>query len=312
MSNQKLIINAIVDMNLDMLDLLLVSSNSYMDVPKGVFLKELSNKFERLNKQGITAFNKVSKGTCQKCYAGYCGYTFLTKNNDYLDLLIEEKNNNITDITQCTSFKNEEEITKEKNIFLCFKKDIKTSYIPTSLHLSQQKGIKQAELEFEKFQNHIIDLEIIENWKNKWSELFHSVKYMNLDYSFVSSFLSTYYSTQSILSIKKDNPLAGKALTEFNNFEISEQKKIINWLLKYKENQVYTASSSYSKTENWDKTNFIIFKNREDIFNDGLKYYDNIIIDIKGYLNSIKFGEIYSKYYYEFYNEIEHKQKIAE
>ena len=45
-------------------------------------------------------------------------------------------------------------------------------------------------------------LEIIENWKNKWSELFNSVKYMNLDYSFVSSFLSTYYSTENILFVK--------------------------------------------------------------------------------------------------------------
>jgi hypothetical protein len=299
-------------MNIDLLDMVLKDTNSYFDVPKEVFLKQLSNKFERLNKQGITKFNKVSKGTCQKCYSGYSGYTFLTKNNDYLDLLFEEKDNTITDITQCTSFKNEEEITKEKNIFLCFKKDIKSSYIPTSLHLSQQKGIEKAELEFKEFENQIIDLEIIENWKNKWSELFNSVKYMNLDYSFVSSFISIYFSTQNIISIKKDYFLAEKALTELDNFEISDQKKLISWLLKYKDNQVYSASLSYLKTDNWNKTNFIIFKNEEDIFNDGLKYYHNIIIDIKGCLNSIRFGEIYSKYYYEFYNEIEQKQEPAE
>lgn len=299
------VINAIKTMDIDLLDVVLDNSNSYLDVPKEIFLKELSTKFKGIKKQGITEFYKVSKGTCQKCYTGYSGYTFLTKNNDYLDLLIEEKDNSIIDITQCTNFKNEEEITKKENIFLYFKKDIRTSYIPTSQHLSQQKGIEKAESEFKEFENQIIDLEIIENWNNKWSELFNSVKYMNLDYSFVSSFLSTYYSAQNILSIKKDNPLAEKALTELNNFEISEQKKIINWLLKYKENQVYSASSSYKKTENWNKTNFLIFKNGEDIFNDGLKYYDNIIIDIKSYLNSIRFGEIYSKFYYEFYNEIE-------
>ncbi|SFU42076.1 hypothetical protein SAMN05216480_10340 [Pustulibacterium marinum] len=299
-------------MNLDMIDLLLANSNSYMEVSKDLFIKELSKKFKRLNNQGVTKFNKVSKGTCQKCYAGCTGYTFLTKNNDYLDLLIEEKNNTITDITQCTNFKNEEEIIKKNNIFLCFKKDLKTSYIPTSLHLSQQKGIEHAELEFEKFQNQIIDLEIIEIWLNKWSQLFNSIKYMNLDYSFVSSFLSTYHSTKNISSIKKDNFLAKKALAEFNNFQISDHKKLINWLLKYKKNQVYNASSNYTKTENWNKTNLIIFKNREDIFNDGLKDYNNIIIDIKGYLNSIKFGEIYSQYYYEFYNEIKQRQEIAQ
>ena len=101
-------------------------------------------------------------------------------------------------------------------------------------------------------------------------------------------------------------------MIELKYFEISEHRKLINWLLKFKDNQVFNASTSYIKTDNITKTNFIIFKNGEDIFNDGLKYYENIVIDIKGYLNSIKFGEIYSKYYYEFYNEIEQNQETAE
>lgn len=311
MSKTETVVKAIEKMNIDLLDLILNTNKSYMDVSKEQFLSKLSSEFGKLKNKGITEFNNVSKGNCQKCYKDYSGYTFSTKNNDYLDLLFLEKENEITDIIQCTKFNNEDKLTKENNIFLYFKKDYRINYKPTSKLSFEQIEIEKAELEFKEFENQIIDLKTLENWKNKWSELFNSVRYKIIDYSFVPSFISTYSNTQQILFLKKEKYLAEKALTEFNNFEISEHKKLINWLLKFKENQVFNTSTSYTKTDNITKTNFIIFKNEEDIFNDGLKYYNNIVIDIKGYLNSIKFGEIYSKYYYEFYTEIEDKQETA-
>ena len=109
MNKKEDVINIISEMNIDLLDVILDNENSYLDVPKDLFIKELSNKFEQLKKQGITKFNRISKGTCQKCYKGCSGFTFSTKNNDYLDLIIEEKNNKITDITQCSIFENEED-----------------------------------------------------------------------------------------------------------------------------------------------------------------------------------------------------------
>lgn len=312
MNKIETVIKAIEEMDIELLDLVLDTNKSYMDVSKEQFLSKLSSEFGKLKNKGITKFNKVSKGKCQKCYNEYSGFTFSTKNNDYLDLLFLEKENEITDIIQCTKFKNKNKLTKEKKIFLYFKKDNRISYEPNSTLSFEQIEIKKAELEFKEFENQIIDLETLEVWETKWTELFNSVRYKILDYSFVPSFISTYSSTQQILSLKKEKCLAEKALTEFNSFEISEHKKLINWLLKFKENQVFNASTSFTKTDNITKTNFIIFKNGEDIFNDGLKYYDNIVIDIKGYLNSIKFGEIYSKYYYEFYTEIEEKQETSE
>ena len=40
------VINAIKTMNIDLLDVILDKSNSYLDVPIEIFLKELSKKFE--------------------------------------------------------------------------------------------------------------------------------------------------------------------------------------------------------------------------------------------------------------------------
>jgi len=312
MSKIETVIKAIENMDIDLLDLVLDTNKSYMDVPKEMFLSKLSSEFGKLKNRGITEFNKVSKGNCQKCYEHYSGFTFSTKDNDYLDLLFLEKENDIADIIQCTELKNEQKFSKEKNIFLYFKKDNRITHKPTSTLLFQQVEIEKAELEFKEFENQIIDLETLEIWSNKWTELFNSVRYKILDYSFVPSFISTYSSTQEILSLKKGKKLAEKALTELASFEIFEHRKLINWLLKYKENEVFNASTSYIKTDNLDKTNFVIFKNGEDFFKDGLKNYENIVIDIKGYLSSLKFGEIYSKYYYEFYTEIEEKQETSE
>ncbi len=308
MSKIGIVIKAIEEMDIDLLDLVLDTHKTYMDVSKEKFLSKLSSEFGKLKTKGVTEFNKVSKGNCQKCYKDYSGFTFSTKNNDYLDLLFLEKGNEITDIIQCTKFKNEEKFKKEKNILLYFKKDNRITYKPTSTLSFELREIKKAESEFKEFENQIIDLETLEIWETKWTALFNSVRHKILEYSFVPSFISTYSSTQQILSLKKEIKIAEKALTELNNFEISEHKKLIKWLLKFKDNKVFNASTSYTKTDNINKTNFIIFKNGEDIFNDGLKYYENIVIDIKGYLNSIKFGEIYSKYYCEFYREIEEKQ----
>lgn len=305
MTKKDHIIKAITEMNVALLEVILDNNRSYVDVPKEIFLKEFYKKTERLKNKGFTKFHNVVKGTCQKCYAGCAGYSFLTESMDYLDLLIQEEEEGFIDITQCINLKNQESIAKGKVIFLNFKKDIKSSYIPTSHHLSLQKSIEKAELEFKSFENKIISLETLENWHNKWRELSEVVKYMRLDYHFVASFLSTYFNTQNILTLKTESAIADEALMEWDTFKPSEERKLIGWLKKYSGNEVFNASSSYTKTDNWREIKYLLFKNSEDSLDEGLKSYENVVMDVSRYLNAIKFGEIYSKYYYRYYEEIE-------
>jgi hypothetical protein len=67
MSNKKAIIKAITEMNIAVLDAVLDNDKAYMEVSKELFIKTLSNEFESLKKQGVTKFEKVSKGTCNEC-----------------------------------------------------------------------------------------------------------------------------------------------------------------------------------------------------------------------------------------------------
>ena len=61
-------------------------------------------------------------------------------------------------------------------------------------------------------------------------------------------------------------------------------------------------SSGYKKTENWEKTNLILFKNGETFFETGgeIKLYKNVLVDIRQCKESIQFSDLFSKYYWEY------------
>ena len=298
MSNKSLILKSITEMNIDLLDTILDNDKAYMEVSKDLFIKTLSEKFENLKKQGITKFEKVSKGICNKCYKGCNGYTFLTKNKDYLDLLFKEENNEIVDLFRCSDFKNEENLIKKNCIYFRFKKDESKNYNPTSHIALIQKQVEVAVKEFEKFENKITVVEEFVFWFKDKKKLHNSVKDLHWDYNFVWSFLSIYVTIENFNELVKNLNSANKALAEFDN---SNEKSIIDWLIKYEKSNL-RFSSGYEKTENWEKTNLILFKNGETFFETGgeIKLFNNVLVDIKECKESIEFSDLFSKNYWEF------------
>lgn len=298
MTNKETIAKAIKEMNIDLLDVVLDNDKAYMEVSKEAFIKTLKNKFDNLKKQGVNKFEKVLEGTCNKCYKGCKGYTFLTKNNDYLDLLFKEENNEIVNIFRCSDFKNEENLIKKNCIYFRFKKDESKNYNPSSYIASLQKQAEVAVKEFEKFENKITDIEEFVFWFKDNKKLYHSVKDLHWDYNFVWSFLSIYVTIENFNELVKNHNSANKALAEFNN---SSEKSMIDWLIKYEKSNL-RFSSGYEKTKNWEKTNLIIFKNGETFFETGgeIKLFNNVLVDIKEYKESIQFSDLFSKYYWEY------------
>ena len=285
-------------MNADLLDLVLDNNKAYMEVSKDLFIKTLDIEFDKLKKQCVTKFEQVSKGTCNKCYKGCNGYTFLTKNNDYLDLLFKEDNNEIVDIFICSDFKNNENLIKEKCIYFRFKKDESKNYNPSSRISSLQKQVKIAVKEFEKFENKITDIEEFISWFKDNKQLYSSVKNFDWDYNFVWPFLSIYVTTENFNELVINHSSTKKAFAEFDN---SNEKSIIDWLIKY-ENSGIGVSRGYKKTENWKKTNLILFKNGETFFETGgkVKLYKNILINVKNYKETLEFTDLFNKHFWEY------------
>jgi hypothetical protein len=298
MTKKETIIKAITEMDIDLFDICLDNDKAYMEVSKELFIQTLSNKFENLKKQGVTKFEKASKGTCNKCYKGCSGYTFLTKNNDYLDLLFKEENNEVVDLFRCSDFKNEENLVKKNCIYFRFKKDESKNYNPSSHIATLQKQVEIAVKEFEEFENKITDIEEFVFWFQDNKKLHNSVKDLHWNYNFVWSFLSIYVTIENFNELTKNHNSAKKALAKFDN---SSEKSMIDWLIKYEKSNL-RFTSGYEKTENWEKTNLILFKNGETFFETGgeINLYNNVLVDIKEYKESIQFSDLFSKHYWEY------------
>tara|TARA_R110002110_G_scaffold89504_2_gene233093 strand:- start:541 stop:1605 length:1065 start_codon:yes stop_codon:yes gene_type:complete len=298
LNNKETIIKAITEMDIDLLNVVLDNDKAYMEVSKELFIETLSNEFESLKKQGVTKFDKVIKGVCNSSCSDCGGYTFLTKNNDYLDLLFKEENNEIVDLFRCSDFKNEENLIKKKCIYFRFRKDDNKNYNPSSNISLLQEQVEIAVKEFEKFENKITDIEEFVFWFKDNKKLYNSVKNFDWHYNFVWPFLSIYVTIENFNELVNNHNSAKKALAKFDD---STEKSMIDWLIKY-ENSGVGVSRGYEKTENWKKTNLILFKNGETFFETGgeIKLYKKVLIDVKKYKETIDFTDLYHKYFWEY------------
>ena len=104
-------------LDVGMLRLILEDCNTYQNYDKKTFVKKLSYVFDEFTSKG-NSFLNVFEGKCNSsvCTNMNCrGYSFLgNKTNDYMDLIIEVKENNVSDIFECYDFSNEND-TIQKN-----------------------------------------------------------------------------------------------------------------------------------------------------------------------------------------------------
>ena len=95
----------------NMLNLILDKNLPYQDYEKKVFVKKLSYAFDELLSRGNTYLNRF-EGNCTSnvCTNVNCqGFSFVgNSSQDYMDLILEIKNNKVTDIYECSKFVNSE------------------------------------------------------------------------------------------------------------------------------------------------------------------------------------------------------------
>jgi hypothetical protein len=100
------VIHFIEKMNIQKLDELLLKEY-YSSKRKGEFMRVLRKIFDAFNASGDTVLY-ASPGSCKGCRNGGGGYTFLSnKSRNYIDFIIKSENNIVTDIFECSQFKND-------------------------------------------------------------------------------------------------------------------------------------------------------------------------------------------------------------
>jgi hypothetical protein len=98
-------------MDSNMLNLILDKNILYQDYEKKLFVKKLSYAFDEFLSRGNSYLNRFEgKCTSNICTNANCkGFSFVgNSSKDYMDLIIEIKNNKVTDIYECSKFINSE------------------------------------------------------------------------------------------------------------------------------------------------------------------------------------------------------------
>jgi hypothetical protein len=290
MTKKEAIVKYISEMNADMLSLILDDNKSYMDVPKETFLVKLDKIFKSLKNQDINEFSKVLKGHCGgDCNNGCGGYTFLTNDNQSLDIIFEEENGEIKDLYTCAIFINEVQIEDKNEIYMSFYDDEKTDYVPTSRQLLLQKQIETAFSEFNIFRNNITDLEVFCDWNSQINNLYENINiYERSKLKFIEPLSDLVMQNTYIQELITSYPVAKKAMNEFNSMDSSNESELIEWVLKYETNDL--AYADYEKVNNWEQNNLILHS-----------LDTSIVLDCTKYAASLHFSELHQKYYWELF-----------
>ena len=116
-SKTELLIESLETMNLNLMDVLLDEHNTYDEASKDVFLEKVNEVFTELKTAGNTRLH-AHQGYCHSSESpnkGCKGYSFVAnKTNDYFDLIIEEKNNDIHDLFGCSELALHESSVKRR------------------------------------------------------------------------------------------------------------------------------------------------------------------------------------------------------
>ena len=255
-----------------------------MDVSKVLFLSTLKQNIEEYN--DLNSFEKVIEGICDHCNKGCKAYKFQADNFPSLHLFFEEKNNKVTDIYLCNSLKVETYDKSYWNIYFSFYEEDKVGFKPTieySIHLQR---IEKAVEEFNNLElMGLVPIQEVVFWYNKMKSL---ASELNLDNPFVSlkykahkHINSLYSEVSNLVHNYTKNHLAQEALKEYQKFDKENEKMLVSWLLRHKDNYFF----SLKKTNNWEKTGIII-----------LETEPNLIVDCSDSLDSFRFDKTYDKH----------------
>ncbi|WP_332018722.1 hypothetical protein [Kaistella sp.] len=237
MNKKQLILKAFEDVDADMLDLLLNDGQSYQDVHKETFVTELKSYFEDLrnNRDYKTDFKAV-QGMCTNCNKGKKGYSFVNSEGEsFTSMVFEESDDDYTDIYKCSSFKTFDREITEEWIGIHFYEEDKVNYLPTELHIRQQKESDRAvkALEMEIKAEGILSKNFYVPWVSTYRHL-HSIGDIFTDKSYrykneVSGYL---WILEPLAEVLEKSNLARELWQEFIAFPLIDRETIQDWLIR--------------------------------------------------------------------------------
>ena len=106
-NHQDAIKHFICQMDLEMINDLLDDNKTYQEFSKAEFMQRLSAVFKDLTESGDTHLLPF-EGKCTGCDKNKTGFTFMgNRSNKYISIIFESEDGNVTDLYECSRFRNQ-------------------------------------------------------------------------------------------------------------------------------------------------------------------------------------------------------------
>lgn len=264
MTEKQKLIQAFKSLDFDTLEKLLDDNKSYMDVSKSTFLNALHKEIER--HEDLKRYELVEEGICDHCNKGCKAYKFKAENCPSLNLFFEEKKGMVTDIYLCNALKVETPDENDWDIYFSFYEEEKVEFKPTIEYSIKLQRIDRAIEQFNKLPDiGLIPVKDVLNWFDRMKQLANELglndPFKRKNYKALLEIDKLYSEVSHLQHNYEKNELAKKALIAYNKIEQNDEKGIVKWLLKNKDNYFF----SLKKTENWEKTRILILETEPNL-----------------------------------------------
>ena len=232
------LINAISEMDIKALELILEDNVSYQDTTKTIFLLKLKEVFTDFQKEDNKLIPYEGKCNSDECTnKNKKGIAFVgNKSGRYINFIIEEnENGSVKDIYRCSDFctnKNAVDENKKQLSFTVFK-DEKVNFNPTPAYTFSNNKSISAINELKRFNDTEISKEQIITWVKDYEETNNLMTWVNMFYKDQSPFYNCYQHVRKIYQFIIIEEEASFALEEFKSVNLNEEIQLLKWLVKF-------------------------------------------------------------------------------
>jgi hypothetical protein len=232
------LVNAISEMNLQALQIILEDKVSYQDTTKTIFLEKLDEVFKEFKKEDnklIAYHGKCNSNECSNKNKN--GFSFVGSiSGRYINFIIEEnEDGSVKDIYTCSVFCTDKNVINEnkRKLDITVYKDERVNFTPTSTYNFINNKSISAINEIKQFNDSEISKEELITWIKEYEDLYNSLNWRNNFYRNHYSFYWLYNRIYEIYKFLEIENEAKMGVAEFKSIDLSNEIDLLKWLVKY-------------------------------------------------------------------------------
>lgn len=257
-------------MDIETLSMFLDDKETYQKASKELFLRKLEDVFNMFKSYGDTELEPYA-GTCgfSKCLNKGCnGYSFFGNvSNDYMSLIIEEKDGILTDIQNCLNIISEN-WSSSKQIDVIIYVEEQFNFVPSIEYLIFVQNCETALYDLKAQFNNKLTRENCFYWLSKNEQLRLTTSTCNYYGGMIKKFHDTFDEIKYITSFTLEEKNASIALSSYNSIKINDENQLMAWIVEMQEFgqelELFHYNNNFADTEKI-KDGFLPLKNNDEV-----------------------------------------------